>query len=147
MSSQPITMPTPPPTPLPGGGGIPGSYQNAYNTAYYKSRPPELQPFYYGRPGAEPGTPLTADEITALADDLADRHIDFDQEVDYWGNDPYGTNFQRTQVYGYTRVPVGTGNLPEPPVVVTPANLVGPAVPGVYIAVSVDIANYPPYKA
>jgi len=44
----------------------------------------------------------------------------------------------RSQVYGYQRVPVGTGNTPQPPVVVNPADLQGPPVPGKYLLVTCD---------
>lgn len=140
-----ILVPNPLPAPQPGGGS-PSSYQYQFNAAYYKSKPSWFQGFYYGRPQALPGTPLTLAQITGKADWFYNNHVDFDQEIEYFQWDPYATSFQRLVIYGYTRVPVGTGNTPQPPNVVVSGNLVGPAVPGKYLKVSCDINDFPPSK-
>lgn len=145
-----ISLPSPPPAPIPGGGPQDG-YQFQFNLTYMKSRRSELQPFFYGRPGAEPGNELTPDEKLDLADRLynggAIPTVPFDQQIEAWSFDPYSTMYERFVTYHYTRVPYGTGRFsPKPPVVVDPADLVGPVVPG-YLLVSVDIKDFPPYKA
>jgi hypothetical protein len=144
-------VPNPLPVPLPGGGPEDG-YEWAFNRRYYETREAPLQPFSYGISASQfPDNPeLTPDELTALADGLYDQttpgaggfgqaHIDFDQEIDYWQWEPYATMYQRAQIYGYQRVPIGTGNTPQPPNVVNSADLQGPPVPGKYLLVTCDI--------
>jgi hypothetical protein len=112
-----------------------------------------LQPFSYGLAAAffPNRTALTLDQLTALADKLYDwvapggpgvygkNHVDFDQQTDYWQQDPYATAYQRLIVYGYQRVPVGTGNTVQPIEIVNPADLIGPPMPGKYLLVTCDI--------
>lgn len=130
--SNPIVMPTPPPQP-----GPPNSdYQTAFNAAYYQSRAAALQPFFYNRPGGQTGTELTQSERDALADSLAAAGTPYDEEIDYQGEDPYETMFERVTIYGYTREPVGQGTKPGGPV--NPQDFVGPVVPG-YLPVFVNI--------
>ena len=133
-----IEVPNPLPQPLPGGGPQDG-YQFLFNSHYYETRNILLQPFFYGRPGAQPGSELMPADRTVLADTLYADKVDFDQEIDYLGEDPYATSFMRSQVYGFQRVPVGTGATTQPPVVVTAGDLQGPPVPGKYLLVTCDI--------
>lgn len=144
-------VPDPLPAPLPGGGPESG-YQWAFNRRYYETRPATLQGFSQGiTAGQNPNAPeLTSDELTALADKLYDQttpgqaafgpaHVDFDQEIDYWQWEPYAIMYQRSQIYGYQRVPIGTGNTTQPPNVVNAADLQGPPEPGKYLLVTCDI--------
>jgi len=146
-----IPVPNPLPAPIPGGGPQTG-YQWKFNQRYYKTRVNALKPFGYGLAASEfpDAKALTADELTALADQLYDQkmpgepafgknHVDFDQQCDYWQQDPYATMFMRDQIYGYQRVPIGTGNTSQPVEVVNPADLQGPPVPGKYLLVTCDI--------
>lgn len=136
-----MTMPIPPPEPIPGGGPQDG-YQFAFNENYYKTRRKELQPFFYGRPGAEAGTELTQDERVALANSLyhADPRVPFDEQIDFEGEDSYETMYQRKVVFGYDRVPYGQGT-DGPVVPVDDSDFKGPVVPG-YLPVSLDIADF-----
>lgn len=140
-----IEMPVPPPEPSPFSG--PGSYEWEFNVAYYQSRGPKLQPFFYGRPGAMPGDQLSPADAMALADKLYQEvpRVPFDEEIDAEGMAPYSTMYERSVVYGYTRVPYGQGDL-GPNIPVNDDDFKGPVVPG-YLAVSIDIKDFPPYKA
>lgn len=134
-----IPVPNPLPAPIAGGGPQDG-YEFLFNTAYYKSRKQKLQKFFYGRPGSQPGTELTQQQRDNWADKLWRAHVDFDEEIDYGGEEPYGTMFRRQMLYGYQRVPVGTGTFtPDPPPVVTWFKLQGPPIPGKYLLVTCDI--------
>lgn len=136
-------MPNPLPEPDP-GGGAPGSYQRLYTQKYMWTRNQLLWPFFYGRQDAPAqGTELTWTERGELADKLYKEGVIFDQELDYEGESIYGDNFQRNQIYGYTREPAGTGTFtPNPPLVVNPADLKGPVTPAFPILVSMNIADY-----
>jgi hypothetical protein len=147
-----IPVPNPLPAPLPGGGPQDG-YQFRFNQRYYDTRSAQLAGFGFGL-AASPNnaqTKLSTDQLSALADALYDwvapggpgvygpDHVDFDEQIDYWQWDPYGTMYMRSQVYGYQRVPIGTGNTTQPPNVVNPADLQGPPEPGKYLLVTCDI--------
>jgi hypothetical protein len=149
--SEPIVVPNPLPSPIPGGGPRDG-YQWIYNQQYYKTRDPKLGPLSNGiaaSPSAN-AAQLSQDDQAALANTLYDwvapggpgaygpNHVDFDQEIDFGRDDPYATNFIRSQSYGYTRVPVGTGTTPQPGEVVNKDDLIGPAIPGQYLLVTMD---------
>lgn len=157
---NPIQVPDPLPAPLPGGGPQDG-YQFKFDKRYYErlaERNPALAPFTFGI-AASPlsATPqLSPDDVDALAAKLYDwkapggpgvygpNHVDFDQEIDYVGaktneGEPYAIMYQRSQVLGYQRVPIGTGATVQPPEVVNPADLQGPPVPGQYLLVTCDI--------
>ena len=83
---------------------------------------------------------MTQDQRDELADGLYAEKVDFDEEADYGGDDPYATMYQRQEVYGYQRVPVGTGTFtPDPPPVVRWKDLQGPPIPGQYLLVTCDI--------
>lgn len=151
MNPTPIAVPNPLPAPLPGGGPQDG-YQFIFNQRYYARRDKALNPFSYGLAAGQFGNlpGLSQADLTALADGLYDQttpgeaafgpnHVDFDQEIDYWQWDPYQTMYLRSQVYGYERVPIGTGNTTQPPNVVNAADLQGPPVPGKYLLVTCDI--------
>ena len=135
-----ITVPIPLPEPIPGGGG-PDTYQSKFNARYYETRSSVLQPFFNGRPGsANPAAPqLSSEERDALADELylADPSVPFDEQIDYQGWDPYGTQYERQVQYGYTRVPYGTGTKKSNEPIDT-SLLVGPVEPG-YLLVTTDI--------
>jgi hypothetical protein len=148
-----ITMPDPLPVPLPGGGPRDG-YQWKFNERYYATRARALAGFQHGlaaSPEYSVNEAYTPELLAALADRLYDwkapggpgvygpEHVDFDQQCDYWQNDPYGTMYSREQIYGYQRVPVGTGDTTQPPNVVNPEDLYGPPVPGHYLLVTCDI--------
>jgi hypothetical protein len=146
-----IPVPSPLPPPQPGGGSQSG-YQFQFNKHYYKTRVLALKPFSYGLAASEfpDAAQLTTDELNALADKLYDQkvpgaagygkhHVDFDEQIDYWQQDPYATMYMRSQVYGYERVPIGTGNTTQPTEVVNPADLKGPPIPGKYLLVTCDI--------
>jgi hypothetical protein len=148
---EPVEVPNPLPAPIPGGGPRDG-YQFLFNQRYYKTRVDALKPFSFGLAASEFPEALALDgpELTALADKLYDQttpgeggygpeHVDFDQQCDYWVQDPYATMFERSQIYGYERVPIGTGNTTQPPKVVTAAELQGPPVKGKYLLVTCDI--------
>jgi hypothetical protein len=153
----PIPVPDPLPAPLPGGGPQDG-YQFLFDKRYYETRKKALEPFSYGfsaSPFAD--TPqLDPDAVDALAAKLYDwkapggpgvygpDHVDFDQEIDNVGaktgeGEPYAVMYQRQEVLGYQRVPIGTGATTQPPEVVNPADLQGPPVPGQYLLVTCDI--------
>jgi hypothetical protein len=134
-----VHVPNPLPAPIPGGGPQTG-YQFVFNKRYYKTRALALKPFSYGLAASEfpDAMALRAGELTALADRLFQDKEDFDQQCDYWIQDPYATMFERSQIYGYDRVPVGTGNLGTA-TVVTLADLQGPPVKGKYLLVTCDI--------
>jgi hypothetical protein len=136
----PVPVPNPLPAPIPGGGPHTG-YQFLFNQRYYDTREAPLAPFSYGLAASPNGglTGLTGEELATLADGLYAQKIDFDQEIDFWQEDPYATMYLRSQVYGYQRVPVGTGTTAQPPVVLNPADLQGPPVPGQYLLVTCDI--------
>lgn len=147
----PIPVPDPLPAPIPGGGPRDG-YQWAFNKRYYETRHPGLLPFSFGLAASQyPSIPqLTQEALTALADKLYDQvtpgaaafgpdHVDFDEQIDYWQWDSYAIMYQRSQVYGYQRVPIGTGNTVQPVEVVNPADLQGPPIPGKYLLVTCDI--------
>jgi hypothetical protein len=151
MSFEPMTVPNPLPAPIPGGGPKTG-YQWLFNQRYYKTRINALKPFGYGIAASEfpDAVALTSDELSALADKLYNQttpgqaaygkaHVDFDQQIDYWQWDPYAIMYEREKVYGYQRVPIGTGNTAQPPNVVNPADLQGPPEPGKYLLVTCDI--------
>jgi len=135
-----IPVPNPLPVPIAGGGPQDG-YQFLFGVRYIQTRKQKLQKFFYGRPGAQPGAELTQAQRDHWATNkLWKHHVDFDEEIDYGGDDPYATMYQRQVVYGYQRVPVGTGTwTPNPPVVVNPADLQGPPSPGKYLLVTCDI--------
>jgi hypothetical protein len=146
-----IVVPNPLPPPMPGGGPRTG-YQWHFNQRYYARRIPALQPFSYGLAAAffPNRTALTQAQLTALADKLYDqtvagqpifgpKHVDFDEQIDYWQWDPYASMYQRSQVYGYQRVPIGTGNTTQPVEIVNPADLQGPPIPGKYLLVTCNI--------
>ena len=136
---QLISVPNPLPAPIAGGGPQDG-YQFRFNTRYYQTRKQKLQKFFYGRPGAQPGAELTQQQRDNWADKLWRKHVDFDEEVDYEGMEPYSTMYQREVVFGYQRVLVGTGTFtPNPPPVVNPADLQGPPIAGKYLLVTCDI--------
>jgi hypothetical protein len=140
--SSPIVMPNPLPVPLPGGGGT-GSYEDDFNRNYMQTRNPLLWDFFNGRPGCPgDGPQLTQPQSDALADSLFAQGVAFDEQIDYWGWEAYSTNYQRTQIYGFNRMPDGTGTKQGGPV--NPADFVGPVIPG-YHLVSVNIADYPPF--
>jgi len=138
-------MPVPPPVPIPGGGG-PDTYESKFDQKYMWTRDQRLWPFYIGLQGAPTGgTPLTQAQRDELADELYAAKVVFDQEVDYGApeNSPYATNYQRNQIYGYTREPAGQGTFtPNPPPVVNKADLVGPVNAQFPILVSVNIHDY-----
>lgn len=151
MTKPLIPVPSPLPAPLPGGGPRDG-YQWKYNERYYATRKPSLLPFSFGLAASKyPNmTQLTQEELTALADALYDEttpgpggfgpdHVDFDQQTQYWQQDPYATAYMRSQVYGYQRVPIGTGNTTQPVEVVKPEDLQGPPIKGQYLLVTCDI--------
>jgi hypothetical protein len=152
MNPTPTPVPSPLPQPLPGGGPQDG-YQFIFNQRYYATRNASLRPLAFGiTAGLDPNVDaLSADDQTDMANTLYDwkapggpgvygpNHVDFDQQCDYWRNDPYGTMYMRSQVYGYQRVPVGTGSTAQPPNVVNSADLQGPPVPGQYLLVTCDI--------
>jgi hypothetical protein len=146
-----IPVPNPLPVPLPGGGPRSG-YQFQFNRRYYRTRNLALIPLSFGLTASEfPGAvELDPDDQTALADKLYDQtmpgqpmfgkgHVDFDQEIDYWRQDPYLTMYMRSQVYGYQRVPIGTGNTTQPVEVVNWSDLQGPPEKGKYLLVTCDI--------
>ncbi len=147
-----IEVPNPLPVPIPGGGPRDG-YQWLFNERYYATREAVLAGFSNGlAAGPNPSAPqLTTDELTVFADALYDwvapggpgvygpDHFDFDEQIDYWQWEPYATMYMRSQVYGYQRVPIGTGNTTQPPNVVNPADLQGPPVKGAYLLVTCDI--------
>jgi len=151
VSLPTIEVPNPLPPPIPGGGPETG-YQWSFNERYYLTRVLALKPFAWGDAASEAPntTALTSDQRTTLADKLYDykapggpgvygpNHVDFDQEIDYWGQDPYSTMYQRQVVYGYQRVPIGTGNTSQPPNVVNAADLQGPPEKGKYLLVTCD---------
>jgi hypothetical protein len=137
------SLPDPPPAPSPFAG--PDSYQWQFNGIYEKSRRPELQPFFYGRPGGLSGVQIDPADLMLLADHLYETGVPFDEQIEAWGFDPYATMYMRKVRYGYDRVPVGTGDTNQPPNVVTPADLHGPVVAG-YLLVSIDIKDFPPVK-
>ena len=152
MSSlKPIVIPKILPVPIPGGGPQDG-YQWAFNERYYATRKSVLRPLFFGlAAGLDPAmTPLSDEDQAALANRLYDwvapggpgvygpNHVDFDQECDFQRWDPYTVEYMRQQIYGYQRVPIGTGTTTQPPNVVNAADLQGPAVPGHYLLVTCD---------
>lgn len=138
MKAQ-IVVPNPLPVPMPGGGGT-GSYEDDFNRNYMQTRDERLWDLFNGRPGCPgPGPELTQAQRDRLADALYADGVPFDEQVDYWGWEAYSTMYQRNQVYGFTRVPYGTGT--KSGGAVNPSDFVGPVVPG-YLLVSVDINDF-----
>jgi hypothetical protein len=146
-----IPVPNPLPAPLPGGGPQDG-YQFEFNERYYRTRNTALAALSFGIAASEfpDARELEQEDQTALADKLYDQttpgqagfgkdHVDFDEQIDYWRQDPYATMYMRSQVYGYQRVPIGTGNTTQPVEVVNPADLQGPPEKGKYLLVTCDI--------
>ena|SRR5271154_3245341 len=146
-----VIVPSPLPQPIPGGGPRDG-YQWKFNRRYYATRIPKLQPFSYGLAAAffPNRTALTQDQLEALANKLYDQtvkgqpiygpaHVDFDEQIDFWQWDSYATMYQRTVVYGYQRVPIGTGTTVQPVEIVNPADLQGPPIPGKYLLATCNI--------
>jgi hypothetical protein len=147
-----IEVPNPLPAPIPGGGPRDG-YQWKFNRRYYDTRAGAIQRFQYGLAASSfnENAQLTASELEAEGAMLYDwvapggpgvygpNHVDFDQQIDYWQWDPYGTMYSRSQVYGYERVPIGTASTMQPPNVVNSADLQGPPEPGKYLLVTCDI--------
>src|SRR5258708_4815063 len=89
-----------PPTPIAGGGGVVGSYQQAYDLAWYASRPPQMQPLYYGRAGVvvpQGAQPLTQAQFEALISGLVQNppkddkgvQVPIVEQIDYWQWEPY----------------------------------------------------------
>jgi hypothetical protein len=147
-----LPVPDPLPAPIPGGGPQDG-YEFLFNKRYYETRDSRLRALAFGIAAGLDGNTdaLSVDDQATHANNLYDwkapggpgsygpEHVDFDQEIDYGRGGPYATNYQRLLIYGYQRVPVGTGTTTQPPNVVTKAELIGPPVPGKYLLVTCDI--------
>jgi hypothetical protein len=126
----------------PGVTSAANAYQTAFNTAYYKSKAPAMQPLYGGRPGCPVTTDLTQDEAWKLVGQLLAQGYLIDEEIDAEGMDPYTTMFMR-ELYGQTWEPAGLGET-QSTEVLTPGQFSGP-VPAGQIKVSTMIEDYPPY--
>jgi hypothetical protein len=120
------------------------SYQTAFNTAYYASKPPVFQPLYAARPGAalNSSNQLTQDQTWTLIGQLIAQGWTIDEEIDAEGMDPYTAMFMR-ELYGNTWEPAGLGAT-QSTEVLTPGEYSGP-VPAGQIKVSTLIEDYPPY--
>ncbi len=135
------------PEPVAGGGG-PGSYQSAFNQAYYESKNPVFWPLFAGRPDSKgnarwsPLQQLGQDQIWALVWKLIAVGWLVDEEIDAEGMDPFTTMFMR-ELYGNTWEPAGLGQR-QSTQVLTPGMFSGP-VPSGAIKVSTNVADYPPY--
>jgi hypothetical protein len=87
-------------TPTPGTASAGNQYQTTFDMAYYASRPPEFQPFYWGRPGIptpEGQTSMTSAQFIALVKQmLQSPPINPDtklpcymiEQIEVWGWDP-----------------------------------------------------------
>lgn len=133
------------PAPQPGQGGNPTSYQGKFDAAYYGAQDPRKQPLYAGRPGsANPtGANLTQAETLALINQLIASGVTIDEQIDYWGWDPY-TVMSMREVQGVLWVMPGLGNVAGLNEVVTPGEFSGTPPPGA-IKTSTSIADYPPF--
>jgi hypothetical protein len=112
----------PTPAPIAGGGGVVGSFQQDYNTAWYAWRPAAMQPLYYGRPGVpipQGSAPLNQTQFQALIDHLVANVpvnpvtgalVPIVEIIDYEGADPWTMNYVASQSYGDTWWPAGQGS-------------------------------------
>lgn len=98
------------PTPIPGGGGVPGSYQKEFATAVWQSKPPAFQPLYNGKAGApnEKLPELSLAERNGLAKQLFQSGAVVDPEIDTGGLDPLSIMVARER-QGWAWVKSGTG--------------------------------------
>jgi hypothetical protein len=110
--------------------------------AYYASKPPLMQGLYINRPGGPTGTDLTSDQITALINQCLAAGEVIDEQIDFWGWDPFSIMSDRL-MQGILWVPAGLGNVTGTSVI-TPGEFAGPQPPGT-IKSSVTLSDYPPY--
>jgi len=134
------TLITTPPVPTPGQVSSANAYQALFNKTYEASKPPAFQPLYAGYAG-QTGTNISPDARSALIAQLIAQGYTIDEQIEFWGWDPYMTMFIREQ-YGYKWVmpglgAVGTTNPDQP-------SYTGPAPTG-SIKVSTLLSDYPPY--
>ncbi len=135
-----------PPAPTPGTSSVANQLQTIFDTAYYASKHPAMQPLYWGRPGVP--TPagefgLTQDQMWTLGATLIQQGHLVDEEIDLQGWDPYTIMWQREFIYGNTWEPAGMGKT-QSTEVLTPGQFTGAVPPGA-IPVTLDLAAYPPY--
>jgi hypothetical protein len=132
------------PSPIAGGGGIASSYQQQFNTAYYAAQDPRKQPLYNSRPGGANANvaQLSQADTLALINSLIAAGVTIDEQIDYWGWDPY-TVMSLRQVQGIGWVEPGLGNV-DLAIVVTPGEFSGTPPAGAIIT-STNITSYPPF--
>lgn len=80
-----------------------------FAAAYYAAQSPLKLPLYNQRYGGPTAPMLTADQVTALISSLIAQGVTIDEQIDYWGYDPYTTMAGRLQ-QGILWVPPGLGN-------------------------------------
>jgi hypothetical protein len=134
------------PEPIAGGGGVPGSPQQTFNTAYYNHWPPIKQPLFNSRPHAqnEALPQLSVADRLACVQACLNAGVLIDEEIDYSPDtDPYTVMYMRSVVYGQKWEPAGTGNVISQEVEI-PGAYSGPRPPGTLL-VSTDPADFPPY--
>lgn len=145
------------PQPVPAGGGVVGSYQQKFNSAYYASRPTQFQAIYYGRPGVvvpQGAQPLTQAQFeTLVAQWIANppvnpttgKTVPLIEQIDYWQLDPYSIEFN-AELYGYTYFPPGQGNV-QSTQVITSGDYKGTPPPGTNPVTTNpdDLVPFPPF--
>ncbi len=115
-------------------------FQLTFAKTYYPAQHPAKQPLYNGRPGATMAPMLTQPEIDALVSKCIAAGITIDEQIDYWGWDPY-TVMSRRFMEGVLWVKPGMGNVVSTEVI-TPGEFSGP-MPSGAIKTSLNLADYP----
>lgn len=111
-----------------------------FAAAYYASKNPMMQPLYNQRPGGPAAPMLTQDEINTLVSQCIAAGLLVDEQIDYWGWDPW-TIMQDRLMQGILWVPAGLGNV-EGNEVITPGEFSGPQPAGT-VKTSVTLSDYP----
>jgi hypothetical protein len=149
---QPIPVTPSDPAPIAGGGGTVGSYQQAFNTAFYNRLPDYLKAIYYGRPGvAIPAgaQPLTESQFAALfaqwqanppVNPATGKTVYPVQQIDYWMWDPYTANFD-AELQGVAWWPPAGGPM-ESAEVILPGTRTLASAPAACTLVSTTLADW-----
>lgn len=116
----------------------------AMAAAYYASKPAMMQPLYNMRPTGPQNPMLTSVQAVALINQCIAAGLLIDEEIDFWGWDPYTIMSDRLR-QGILWVPAGLGAI-DGTDVITPGEFSG-AQPVGTIKSSVTLSDYPPAVA
>ena len=128
---------------------VPQTPQEIFNIAYVRSKRDDMQTLWNGtymdptfeNVGNNPQTPpLSQSARNALIGSLQSQGVLIDEQIDYWGWDPYTTMVTRVGAGLNWVYPLGTG--PSNPIA---GNQAGPPPFGT-IKVSTNPADFPPYN-